>query len=189
MWARVPRGGKLWEASKGEPNRRALAELIGSGAAHALLAVSDQRVVGWCSLGPRAEFPRLERVKAARSNWDEHTWSVVCFFIPARQRGRGVASALLDAAIAYAREHGARVLEGYPVRSASGGDAKMPAAFAWTGVASMFQRRGFERASPSGARELWRLEFDARRERAAKTERAPSADRGGGSRSRVERRR
>lgn len=188
MWARLPRGGKLWEASKGEPNRRALLELIRSGAAHALLAFDGPRAVGWCSLGPRAQYPRLERVKAARSNWDASTWSLVCFFIPSRERGRGVASALLDAAIAYAREHGARALEGYPVRSARGAAAQIPAAFAWTGVASMFERRGFTRVSPRGARELWRIEFDAPKTRSTKSKRAPSAVRGEGSRSSVKRR-
>ncbi len=188
MWARVPRGGKLWEASKGDPNRRALLELVRSGAAHALLALDGERVVGWCSLGPRADYPRLERVKAARSDWDESTWSLVCFFIPASERGRGVASMLLDAAVAYSREHGARSLEGYPVRSAGGDGAKIPAAFAWTGVIGMFERRGFTRLSPRGARELWRIEFDGPRERASKTKRAPSAARGEGSRSSVERR-
>lgn len=200
MWARLPRGGKLWEQSKGEPNRRALLGLVKDGAAHALLAFADGAAVGWCSLGPRADFPRLERVKAASSKWDENTWSVVCFFIPARRRGQGLASALLDAAIEHARAHGARVLEGYPVRGATDTGDKLPAAFSWTGVVSMFERRGFVRASPPGARELWKLEFappkkarGATREaakpvavhRKAKTKRAPSALRKGGSQSGV----
>lgn len=157
MWARLPRGGKLWEQSKGEPNRRAQLELVRGGASHALLAIDDGAAIGWCSLGPRGDFPRLERVKAARSRWDANTWSVVCFFIPARRRGQGLASALLDAAIEYAREHGARELEGYPVRGADGAGQLMPAAFSWTGVVSMFERRGFVRQSPRGARELWTL--------------------------------
>jgi GNAT superfamily N-acetyltransferase len=161
MWARLPRGGKPWEASKGEPNKQALRELVERGRVHAVLASDGGRTVGWCCLGPRADFPRLERVKAARSDWDASTWSVVCFFIPAAERGKGVASTLLDAAIEFARECGARRIEGYPVHS--GDDSKLPAAFAWTGVAAMFEARGFERLSPRGARELWTLELGAGR--------------------------
>lgn len=188
MWARLPRGGKLWEESKGEPNRRAQLELIRSGASHALLAFEDGAPIGWCSLGPRSDFPRLERVKAARSDWDERTWSVVCFFIPARRRGQGVASALLDAAIEHAREHGARTLEAYPVRAAEGREAKLPAVFAWTGVVSMFEERGFVQASPRGARELWRLALEAASTAPRKAKRAPSASRKGSSQAGVRKR-
>ncbi len=167
MWARLPRGGKLWEDSKGEPNKRALRELVRGGEVHALLAFDGEQAVGWCALGPRADFPRLERVRAARSEWDADTWSVVCFYMPAKQRGKGVASALLDAAIVHAREHGARALEGYPVRAADP-TQQLPAAFAWTGVVAMFEARGFERRSPPGARELWTLELGAKRAKPAK---------------------
>lgn len=157
MWWRVPMGGASWERSKGEPNRRALRELVERGAIHAVLAFDGEQPLGWCCLGPRADFPRAERVKALRGAWDAGTWSVVCFYIPARARGRGVATALLAAAVELARERGARVLEAYPVRSLSDSAADIPAAFAWTGVVTMFARAGFERASASGAREVWKL--------------------------------
>jgi predicted GNAT family acetyltransferase len=112
MWWRVPTGGAAWERVKGEPNRRALRELVERGEVHALLARDGAEVVGWCSLGPRGDFPRAERVKAIRGDWDRRTWSVTCFFIPARHRGRGVATALLRAAIEHARRRGAAVLDG-----------------------------------------------------------------------------
>lgn len=163
MWPRLPRGGKLWQDSKGEPNKRAFRGLVKRGEVHALLAFDGEQTVGWCCLGPRADFPRLERVKAARSEWDASTWSVVCFYMPAKQRGKGVASALLDAAIVHARERGARMLEGYPVCSTNPTQQRLPAAFAWTGVVPMFEARGFERRSPRGARELWTLDLGAKR--------------------------
>jgi GNAT superfamily N-acetyltransferase len=159
MWARLPRGGELWERSKGETNRRSFRELVRSGRVHALLARAGGEDVGWCCLGPRGDFPRLERVKALEGAWDEGTWGVVCFYVPARWRGRGVASALLAAAIRLARERGARTLEAYPVRAAGGPKASIPAAFAWTGVPALFEARGFQRVSPRGSRERWQLEL------------------------------
>ena len=58
-----------------------------------------------------------------------------------RARGRGVAAALLDAAVAYAREHGATTLEAYPVDA---GDGRIPAANAYHGTLGMFERAGFQ---------------------------------------------
>ncbi len=164
MWWRVERGGKLWEAVKGERNRRAFRKLVDGGGAQGVLAFDGDEPIGWCCVGPRAEFPRAEGIKALRGAWDEGTWSVVCFYIPAKQRGRGVATRLLDAAIELARKQGAHTLAGVPVRAPRGAKtASIPAVFAWTGVTPMFASAGFERACPAeAARELWKLEFAAK---------------------------
>ena len=50
----------------------------------------------------------------------------------ARSRGQGVADALLDAAIAYARDHGATILEAYPVDVPDG--ERIPSANAYQGT-------------------------------------------------------
>jgi hypothetical protein len=57
-----------------------------------------------------------------------------------------VASALLDAAVAYAAEHGARIVEGYP---ADTGGARMTAASAYLGTVPMFERAGFRVTAPT----------------------------------------
>jgi GNAT superfamily N-acetyltransferase len=172
MWWRVERGGKAWESAKGARNKRAFRELVEAGRADGLLAFEGAEPVGWCALGPRAEFPRTERVKALKSAWDGATWSVNCFYIPAQQRGRGVATKLLAGAIELARKRGARTLEGYPLRS-TGGD--IPAAFAWTGVVAMFERAGFECAQRTDSpRELWRLSLPAKRAAKARARRVRS---------------
>jgi GNAT superfamily N-acetyltransferase len=46
------------------------------------------------------------------------TWTVLCFFVTRSHRGQGVTHALLEGAVAYAREHGARIIEGYPFDAA-----------------------------------------------------------------------
>jgi GNAT superfamily N-acetyltransferase len=138
---RVPRGGKLWEQSKGEPNRRSLRKLVLSGEQHAIMAFADGEPVGWCSFGPRAVFPRLERVKAFRREWQPGTWSIVCFYIHPRWRRRGVAQRLLEAATERAFALGAHEVEAYPVAWKKG---PAPAAFAYTGVPSMFDVAEYE---------------------------------------------
>jgi GNAT superfamily N-acetyltransferase len=144
MWWRVERGGRLWEFSKGEPNRRALKQRIEKDEVHAVLAFADGAPVGWCSFGPRTTFPRLETVKALRGRYPDDTWSIVCFFVPARWRGRGIATALLDAAAERAFQLGAGRLEGYPVVPKEK-SKPVPAAFAWTGVPSLFRKAVFRR--------------------------------------------
>ena len=141
MWARLPRGGKLWEESKGEKNRRSFQRLVRSNKVHAVMAFDGETPVGWCCFGPRSDFPRLARVRALQRDWKQDTWSVVCFYIHPKWRKKGVASRLLNAASAQALAAGAREVEGYPVVSKSPG--AIPAAFAWTGIPKLFQAAGY----------------------------------------------
>jgi GNAT superfamily N-acetyltransferase len=143
MWWRVPRGGALWRETAGAPAKRALRRLVSRGEARGILAFAGDDPVGWCAIGPRSDFPRVERVRALAGAGADGVWSINCFYIPRAWRGRGVASALLDAAIAACRRHGATIVEGYPVRPAADGKPT-PGAFAWTGMLSMFEQRGFE---------------------------------------------
>jgi len=143
MWWRVERGGRTWEEAQGSPNRARLRRLLSRGALEAVIAFADGEPVGWCSFGPRASFPRLERSRVLARDHEEDTWSIVCFFLPARWRGRGVATRLLAAATARAFELGAREVEGYPVPVRDPARA-VPAAFAWTGVPALFERAGYE---------------------------------------------
>ncbi|HSO28717.1 MAG TPA: GNAT family N-acetyltransferase [Candidatus Sulfomarinibacteraceae bacterium] len=113
------------------------------------------RAVGWVSLGPRADFERIVRSKVIPTIDDRPVWSIVCFAVSTGARGQGVAKALLDGAIDYAREQGAEALEAYPVFLDPGAEIQPEAAF--TGTLPMFERVGFtvvaERASdPSASR-------------------------------------
>lgn len=147
MWWRVPRGGKLWESVKGEPNRESLRRLVEQGGLHAILAFDNGRPVGWCCFGPRSTFPRLETVRALQRCWGPDTWAVVCFYIDRRWRRRGLAGRLLAAAAERAFALGAREVEGYPTVSAKG---EMPGAFLYTGLPAMFEATGFEPLTGEG---------------------------------------
>jgi ribosomal protein S18 acetylase RimI-like enzyme len=114
------------------------------------------RAVGWVSLGPRAGFERIVRSRVIPTIDERPVWSITCFAVSASARGRGVARALLDGAIAFARDRGAETLEAYPVAVGREGGATPEAAF--TGTLPMFERAGFrvvaERASDPSASQL-----------------------------------
>lgn len=144
-----------------ERNREDLHALASDDPAPGLLAYDDDQAVGWVGLGPRRTFTRLERSRKYAAVDDLPVWSVVCFFIRKPARGAGVAGALLEGAIAYARQHSAAGVEAYAVDPAE----RMPDADAYHGTLAMFERAGFRRArlatSPARRHDRWimRLEF------------------------------
>lgn len=142
MWWRVT--AKEFEAGT-DVNRERMRALVESGDhAPGLLAYEDGRVVGWGSVSPRPEFGRIERSPdlALLGEDDGPVWSVPCFYIVRGQRGRGIARALLDAAVAYAETHGAAVIEGYAVDPSR---RKFTNSELYTGTVSLFERAGLER--------------------------------------------
>ena len=158
MWWRVPLGGKTWEAAKGARNRAGFRQLVESGAASGVLAFHGDEAVGWCAIGPRGDFPRLERSKALQRTWSARTWSLNCLYVPAAWRGQGVATALVGAAIGLARREGATEIEAYPQVVADG--RRQAGAFIWTGVPSLFEAQGFVALHrPERGRSLYLLEL------------------------------
>lgn len=126
-------------------NRRVLEDAVKStgavGRAPGLLAYHGGEAVGWVSLGPREDYERLEHSRVLAPIDDKPVWSIVCFVVARHARGKGIANALLDAAIVYARAHGATLLEAYPVDTDGG---RVPAAHAFKGTIGMFERAGFD---------------------------------------------
>lgn len=133
--------GSDWSDWTAEKNRTVLEGLADRDPAPGLVAYAGGRAVGWVSVGPREDYERLERSKVLARIDDKPVWSVVCFVVSRSVRGRGVASVLLEAAVDYARDHGATLVEGYPVDPTRG---RVPAASAYTGALAMFERAGFE---------------------------------------------
>ena len=106
-----------------------------------LVAYRDGEAVGWVSVGPRDDYERLQHSKVLAPVDDKPVWSIVCFVVARAARGQGVARALLDAAVDYAREHGATLVEAYPVETDG---ERVPAAQAYKGTLGMFERAGFD---------------------------------------------
>jgi GNAT superfamily N-acetyltransferase len=92
-----------------------------SGATSGLVAYFDGEPVGWCAVEPRSVYPRLllrTRVPwegRAEDKTDDSVWAVTCFVTRTGFRRRGISRALARAAVDFARERGARALEGYPM--------------------------------------------------------------------------
>lgn len=159
-------GGKRWRESLGEPNKRAFETRVASGEVHGVIAFDGKEPVGWCSIGPRGDFPGLGRSRVLQTDWSPTTWSVTCFFIPPKRRGEGVATAMLQAAVELARKRGATAIEGYPQKMLASGEA-LPGPFAWTGVPALFERCGFKRLNPGDGRPIYVKALVATRDRAA----------------------
>lgn len=86
---------------------------------------------------------------------------MVCFYIHRNERGSGVGSALLGAAVDAAAKRGAKIVEGYPV-DPRGGKASNGSVF--TGVESMFRDAGFEEVERrSAGRPIMRKRVAARK--------------------------
>jgi GNAT superfamily N-acetyltransferase len=138
MWYRVR--GLDWTNSTPADNRESLRALAGHDLAPGLVGYRDGRAVGWVSLAPREDYGRLEASKVLARVDDTPVWSIVCFVVSRKARGQGVASALLSAAIDYARDHGASTLEAYPVAASRG---RVSPSSAFHGVQSMYEKAGF----------------------------------------------
>lgn len=125
--------------TRASANRAALRALVDAGETPGLIGYRGKTPVGWVSLGPREEFVKLKRSPVLKPVDDRPVWSVICFVVPPERRGQGVARALLDAAIVWARRQGATLIEAYPVdRPERSGDDAM-----WFGPKSMYDRAGF----------------------------------------------
>jgi GNAT superfamily N-acetyltransferase len=129
---------RLWGAGA----RTAFREVVENGPPPGLLAYRDGDPVGWCAVAPREAFPRVLRSPVLRPVDDAPAcWAVVCFYVVRNERRGGVAAALLEAAVAFAAEHGAEAVEGYPKDIAG---ARRHANEMFVGSRSMFAEAGFE---------------------------------------------
>jgi ribosomal protein S18 acetylase RimI-like enzyme len=122
-----------------QANRADLKALVEAGRPPGLIAYRRGVPVGWVSLGPRQEFAKLVRSPVMKALDERPVWSIICFVVPSEFRRQGVARALLDGAMAYAKARGATLLEAYPVDKAErAADDSM-----WFGAKSMYDRAGF----------------------------------------------
>lgn len=138
--------GTNWTNTAPADNRADLEALVGGEPVPGLVAVRHGTAIGWVGLGPREAFPRLARSRTLPQLPGDAVWSINCFVVARKERGRGVGDALLRVAVDYARENGARLLEGFPVETSG---ERMPSAGAYTGTRGMFERAGFELAAPT----------------------------------------
>ena len=129
-----------------------------------LVAYLEGEPVGWCAVEPRPAYPRLllkTRVPwegRAEDKTDESVWAVTCFVTRTGFRRRGISGALAQAAVGFARDRGARALEGYPMITEPGREI-MPVELN-VGSRSVFEAAGFEEVShPTLRRVVMRIDL------------------------------
>lgn len=111
-----------------------------------LIACVDDHPAGWTRVGPRAAFPGVTGNKAlARVLPADNAgvWWVTCFAVDRHYRRSGVGLALLQAAVEFARQHGATAIEGHPVDVAALKAARAAPSALYTGTKAMFAAAGF----------------------------------------------
>lgn len=123
-----------------QANRADLKKLVNAGKPPGLIGYRGKTPMGWVSLGPREDYAKLKHSPVMKPVDDRPVWSVICFVVPSEHRGQGVARALLDGAIAYAKKQGATLLEAYPVDK----PGRSHDDFMWFGAKSMYDDAGFE---------------------------------------------
>ena len=147
-WCRLFLGSGADESSSSAPpdNRQALRqEITHSATPPGLIAYVGDHPVGWTRVGPRSAFPRVggNRALGRVLTEDPGAWWVTCFAINSRHRRSGVGSALLEAAVTFARDLGATAVEGHPVDAAALRAARVSGSALYTGTMTMFVAAGF----------------------------------------------
>ncbi len=152
-----------WRETKRADRERMLCDQVTTDAVPpGLLAYLGDDPVGWIAVESRPAYPRLLSARVVRGSTepldadDPSVWAVTCFVVRTGHRRQGVAQAMLEAAIAFAAAHGARVIEGYPVDVAQ--SASVSAANLYHGSLTLFERAGFDVVSRSGGRAVVALQ-------------------------------
>ena len=110
-----------------------------------LLAYVDNKPVGWTRVMPRRSVAAVQGNRALQRvlTDDTESWWVVCFAVDQRHRNAGVATALLEAAVAHARNNRASAVEGHPVDAAALSAETVSGSALFTGTMATFVAAGF----------------------------------------------
>ena len=133
-----------FKKSKGEGNKKLMKSIINKNEPAGIIAYQNDEPIGWCAFAPREKYKRLEKSRVLKPIDDNPVWSITCFFIKKEFRRKGLSTELLKNVIAYCKKNKIRILEGYPVVPYNN---NIPAAFAWMGIPSAFEKAGFEIAA------------------------------------------
>ncbi len=128
--------------------RAVMAGLAARPLAPGLLAHHGDRPVGWIAVAPRPELGRIVRARATPALDDAPVWVIPCVTVAPGARGRGVAVALIEAAAAYARSAGARIVEAYPRADGVPGGDRPSDDSVYFGTEALFTRAGFSVVRP-----------------------------------------
>ena len=138
MYWRIKRND--FQQQYGQGNKKAMRRLIASGVIPGILAFYKEVPIGWCSVAPRDDFPVLDRSPILKRIDDRPVWSITCFFVLKKYRHADMMYRLVRAAVRYAKQQGARIIEAYPIRPERIRD---PRPELYRGTVSVFSKAGF----------------------------------------------
>jgi len=157
-WTEIPIDERAFrlrmQTACGDPESKTTSGLVG---------YLDGEPVGWCAVEPRTAYPRLPPARVAwkerrEAKDDDSVWAVTCFATRAGFRRRGVSRALVPAAVEFARDRGARAIEGYPMITEPGQEVTWGELH--VGSRSIFADAGFTEVShPTPRRVVMRIDF------------------------------
>ncbi|MBK8075953.1 MAG: GNAT family N-acetyltransferase [Kineosporiaceae bacterium] len=110
-----------WQGRDRSDHRTQLRAQVDEQSPPGVIGYLDGEPVAWCALAPRPSYLRLRRSRkltlagVADDLDDDTIWSVTCFVVRAPFRRHGLSRRLLETAVIFAADHGARIVEGYPV--------------------------------------------------------------------------
>ncbi|SFS18216.1 Acetyltransferase (GNAT) family protein [Agrococcus baldri] len=140
------------QTSAGEPDASATTGLV---------AYLGQLPVGWAAVAPRSEHQGLVReFTVPWKDRDEHSadasvWAITCLFVRAGHRRSGISRELAAAAVAFARERGARAVEAYPITTTAVIEEELH-----VGTLPTFEAAGLTEVShPTKRRKVLRADF------------------------------
>jgi GNAT superfamily N-acetyltransferase len=145
-WCQWPVNPDYPTATREQKHDALEVELKAAKLAPAFVAYVDDKPAGWCRVGPRTSQPRLLKLNVVRRGSNEplddpRVWAVSCFVIRREFRGHGISHDLLDRAVEFGREHGARVIEGYAIDEAERPNSRPNNLY--TGTVGLFSAHGF----------------------------------------------
>lgn len=126
-----------WEKRTPDDNRADARTMILQGRMHGLLAYDQGTPVGWLHYDVRENLPGAKLFYPELATDDPQSAAIVCFTIAQGWRGQGVATRLLEAALADLAARGVKRVEAYPVL---GDDSQE---HNYLGPLTLYQKLGF----------------------------------------------
>ena len=77
----------------------------------------DDKLVGWCAVGPRSRYARAIKTptyKGRDKELDDDVWLIPCFYVHKDARGRRITEKMLEQAVQLAEANGATAVDGFP---------------------------------------------------------------------------
>lgn len=150
MYSRLT--NKDFELKQGEANKLLFKEIVDSGEKPGVLAYVDGVPAGWVPISPREKLPTLKKSKQLKRIDEKLVWSISCFYVGTKFRKMGLMQHLIKAAIDFAKENGATIVEGYPIEK----NKKYAPISIYLGIKSAFVRECFEEVENSNGRSIMR---------------------------------